>query len=112
MPGDVSALLRHGPGQIEAMRHALERWLEWQHLDSLTGMIGRASFEASPDPPRTRPVDHVDASARNRAGHRVENHIRPGFFDFPLRWDLATLDFGTRKTFNVLNLKKFAARDK
>jgi hypothetical protein len=32
------------------MRQALERWLEWQHLDSLTGMIGRASFEGSPDP--------------------------------------------------------------
>jgi dihydroorotate dehydrogenase (fumarate) len=46
----VSALLRHGPGHIGAMRDALERWLEWQHLDSLTGMIGRASFEASPDP--------------------------------------------------------------
>ena len=46
----VSALLRHGPGHIAAMQDALERWLEWQHLDSLTGMIGRASFEASPDP--------------------------------------------------------------
>ena len=92
MPGDVSALLRHGPGQIEAMRHALERWLEWQHLDSLTGMIGRASFEASPDQPRTRPVDHVDASARNRAGHRVENHIRPRVVQNQMRTEKAILD--------------------
>jgi len=46
----VSALLRHGPGHIAVMRQGLERWLEWQHLDSPKGMIGRASFQAHPDP--------------------------------------------------------------
>jgi dihydroorotate dehydrogenase (fumarate) len=46
----VSALLRHGPGQIAIMRQGLERWLEWQHIDSVTAMIGRASFHAHPDP--------------------------------------------------------------
>ena len=46
----VSALLRHGPGHLAAMRQGLERWLEWQKLDSTTGMIGRASFQTHPDP--------------------------------------------------------------
>ena len=55
----VSALLRHGPGHIGAMQDALERWLEWQHLDSLTGMIGRASFEASPDPNAIEPAHYI-----------------------------------------------------
>jgi len=46
----VSALLRHGPGHVATMRQGLERWLEWQQLDSTAAMIGRASFETSPDP--------------------------------------------------------------
>jgi dihydroorotate dehydrogenase (fumarate) len=46
----VSALLRHGPGHIAAMRQGLERWLEWQQLDSARAMIGRASFQTHPDP--------------------------------------------------------------
>ena len=46
----VSALLRHGPGHVAIMRQGLERWLEWQHVDSVTAMIGRASFHAHPDP--------------------------------------------------------------
>jgi dihydroorotate dehydrogenase (fumarate) len=46
----VSAILRHGPGHIAAMRQGLERALEWHHLDSLQLAIGRASFETSPDP--------------------------------------------------------------
>jgi len=46
----VSAILRHGPGHLAAMRHGLERWLEWQHIDSVAAMIGRASFQTSPDP--------------------------------------------------------------
>ena len=46
----VSALLRHGPGHIAAMRQGLERWLEWRQLDSVARMIGRASFETHRDP--------------------------------------------------------------
>jgi dihydroorotate dehydrogenase (fumarate) len=46
----VSALLRHGPGHMVTMRQGLERWLEWNHADSLAGMIGRASFQTHPDP--------------------------------------------------------------
>jgi len=46
----VSALLRHGPGHIAAMRQALERWLDYQHFDAVSQMVGRASLEVSPDP--------------------------------------------------------------
>ena len=46
----VSAILRHGPGHVAAMRQGLERWLEWQQIDSVSQMVGRASLKASPDP--------------------------------------------------------------
>jgi len=46
----VSAILRHGPGHIAAMRQGLERWLEWQHFETVSQMVGRASLQASPDP--------------------------------------------------------------
>jgi dihydroorotate dehydrogenase (fumarate) len=46
----VSALLRHGPGHVAVMRQGLERWLEWQHVESVSQMIGRASLQVSPDP--------------------------------------------------------------
>ena len=46
----VSALLRHGPGYVATMRQGLERWLERHQTDSVTAMIGRASFRAHPDP--------------------------------------------------------------
>ena len=46
----VSALLRHGPGHVATMRQGLERWLEWQHIDTMRAMIGRASFQTHPDP--------------------------------------------------------------
>jgi len=46
----VSALLRHGPGYVATMRQGLERWLDRYHTDSVTAMIGRASFHAHPDP--------------------------------------------------------------
>jgi dihydroorotate dehydrogenase (fumarate) len=46
----VSALLRHGPDHLAAMRQGLERWLEWQHVDAVSQMVGRASLQVSPDP--------------------------------------------------------------
>jgi dihydroorotate dehydrogenase (fumarate) len=46
----VSAILRHGPGHIAAMRQGLERWLEWQHIETVSQMVGRAGLQASPDP--------------------------------------------------------------
>ena len=46
----VSALLRHGPGHVAAMRQALERWLDYQRIDAGSEMVGRASLQVSPDP--------------------------------------------------------------
>jgi dihydroorotate dehydrogenase (fumarate) len=46
----VSALLRHGPAHIAAMRQGLERWLEWQKVESVDAMRGRASLSRSSNP--------------------------------------------------------------
>jgi dihydroorotate dehydrogenase (fumarate) len=46
----VSALLRHGPGHVAAMRQGLERWLDWQQIEAVSQMVGRASLQVSPDP--------------------------------------------------------------
>jgi len=46
----VSALLRHGPAYIAAMRRGLEDWLERQQLTSLEAVKGSLSLESSRDP--------------------------------------------------------------
>ena len=46
----VSALLRHGPGHIGVMRQALERWMEWNHVERLDDMRGRLSLQTTSDP--------------------------------------------------------------
>jgi dihydroorotate dehydrogenase (fumarate) len=45
----VSALLRHGPAYIGAMRQGLERWMEWHKLEGLDDMRGRASVATGGD---------------------------------------------------------------
>src|SRR5512145_1760666 len=45
----VSALLRHGPGHVDAMRLGLERWMDWHHFDRLDEARGRASLERVAD---------------------------------------------------------------
>lgn len=45
----VSALLRHGPTHISAMRQGLERWMEWNKIDRLDEMRGRASLKQTSD---------------------------------------------------------------
>jgi dihydroorotate dehydrogenase (fumarate) len=45
----VSALLRHGPTHLDAMRSGLERWMDWQHLDRLDEARGMASLERVAD---------------------------------------------------------------
>ena len=45
----VSALLRHGPGQVEAMRRGLEQWMGWHDFDRLDEARGRASLERVAD---------------------------------------------------------------
>jgi dihydroorotate dehydrogenase (fumarate) len=46
----VSALLRHGPAYIAAMRRGLVDWLDRQQLDSLDSVKGAVSLEASRNP--------------------------------------------------------------
>ena len=41
----VSSLLRHGPAFVAAMRHGLERWMEWNTMTRLGDMRGRSSLE-------------------------------------------------------------------
>jgi dihydroorotate dehydrogenase (fumarate) len=45
----VSALLRHGPTHVEAMRRGLEQWMGWHDLDRLDDARGRASLERVAD---------------------------------------------------------------
>jgi dihydroorotate dehydrogenase (fumarate) len=45
----VSALLRHGPSHLAAMRDGLDRWMAWQRIDRLDEARGRASLRAVGD---------------------------------------------------------------
>lgn len=45
----VSALLRHGPAYVEAMRTGLERWMEWNHAERVDEIRGKASLKEEPD---------------------------------------------------------------
>jgi len=46
----VSAILRHGPGHVKTMLTGLERWMEWQKIESLADVRGRVSLEAVRNP--------------------------------------------------------------
>jgi dihydroorotate dehydrogenase (fumarate) len=45
----VSALLRHGPSHLDAMREGLERWMAWYHLERLEEARGRVSLDRIAD---------------------------------------------------------------
>jgi dihydroorotate dehydrogenase (fumarate) len=45
----VSALLRHGPTHVDAMRRGLERWMEWYHFERLEEARGRVSLDQIAD---------------------------------------------------------------
>jgi dihydroorotate dehydrogenase (fumarate) len=45
----VSALLRHGPMHLDAMRAGLERWMAWHHVEWLHEVRGKASLEQVAD---------------------------------------------------------------
>lgn len=45
----VSALLRHGPQYISVMVQALDRWLQYHKMDSISQMRGRASHAQTKD---------------------------------------------------------------
>src|SRR6202049_4439446 len=40
-----SALLRHAPAYLSTMRQGLERWMEWQQLETLADVRGRPSLK-------------------------------------------------------------------
>jgi dihydroorotate dehydrogenase (fumarate) len=46
----VSALLRHGPGHVRAIRAGLEAWMREHEWPSLSEMRGNMSLERLPDP--------------------------------------------------------------
>ena len=46
----VSAILRHGPEHLAAMREGLERWMAAHQVTTLSEMKGRASLKATADP--------------------------------------------------------------
>jgi dihydroorotate dehydrogenase (fumarate) len=46
----VSALLRHGPERLRALREELARWLEEHEYDSVAQMRGSMNLESCPDP--------------------------------------------------------------
>ena len=56
----VSALLRHGPGYLSAMRHGLEQWLEWNKFPSVDLVRGRVSLR--------RPAIQAHSSGRITSG--------------------------------------------
>jgi dihydroorotate dehydrogenase (fumarate) len=45
----VSAILRHGPSYFRTMRDGLARWMEWQHMATVSEVRGRVSLERVPD---------------------------------------------------------------
>jgi dihydroorotate dehydrogenase (fumarate) len=45
----VSALLRHGPRHVDAMRQGLERWMDWFHFERLEQARGGVSLERIAD---------------------------------------------------------------
>jgi dihydroorotate dehydrogenase (fumarate) len=57
----VSALLRHGPTHIVSMRQALERWMEWNHVERLDEMRGRSSLRRTRDPAAFERANYIRA---------------------------------------------------
>jgi dihydroorotate dehydrogenase (fumarate) len=45
----VSAVLRHGPGHVVAMREALEHWMQGHKMSSVAALRGLASSRHAPD---------------------------------------------------------------
>ena len=45
----VSAIMRHGPAYLSAMREGLEHWMEWNKLEGLEQMRGTASLNRTAD---------------------------------------------------------------
>jgi dihydroorotate dehydrogenase (fumarate) len=57
----VSALLRHGPAFVSAMREGLERWMEWHELPSLAEVRGRVSLANVASPATFERANYIRA---------------------------------------------------
>jgi dihydroorotate dehydrogenase (fumarate) len=57
----VSSLLRHGPGHVSTMREGLEKWMEWNKMERLDEMRGRASLERTNDPGAFERANYIRA---------------------------------------------------
>jgi dihydroorotate dehydrogenase (fumarate) len=57
----VSALLRHGPAFLSAMRLGLEHWMEWHKLTELDEVRGRASLKQTKDPAAFERANYIRA---------------------------------------------------
>jgi dihydroorotate dehydrogenase (fumarate) len=57
----VSALLRHGPDYITAMRRGLEQWMEWNKVETLGEMRGRLSMQSTGDPSAFERAHYIKA---------------------------------------------------
>jgi dihydroorotate dehydrogenase (fumarate) len=57
----TSALLRHGPAYVSAMRNGLEQWMEWHKLSGLADACGRASLKHTADPAAFERANYIRA---------------------------------------------------
>ena len=57
----VSALLRHGPAYVSAMRLGLEHWMEWHQLTGLNEVRGRVSLKQTKDPAAFERANYIRA---------------------------------------------------
>lgn len=57
----VSAILRHGPAHVAAMREGLERWMEWHKLTRLDEVRGRSSLKQTADPAAFERANYIRA---------------------------------------------------
>jgi dihydroorotate dehydrogenase (fumarate) len=57
----VSALLRHGPAYVSAMRLGLEQWMEWHKMSTLEEVCGRVSLKHTPDPAAFERANYIRA---------------------------------------------------
>ena len=57
----VSALLRHGPAYLSTMRQGLQRWMEWQELETLADVRGRLSLKRVSNPAAFERANYIRA---------------------------------------------------
>ena len=69
----VSALLRHGPGQLQRMREEMQQWLEENHIESLASIRGSLSQQRNPNPEAFERAQYLRAlSSYALPAHRSE----------------------------------------